>query len=341
MGTVRHILPERKSSSITDSLAWYVNVTDGVDDVLVSAAGAMHVHIASGAAGVNDTAITSFPTQSASGSFTTVEDEVKITLAGEANTTFQITGTWAGVISFEASNDNSNWVAIWGYQSGTTTITTGTTVNGIFRCTTSGFKYVRARYSTDTSGTAVVTAHTSHGTSGVFINFPQYGAQMLGKQEDVAHATGDTGVFVQGVRNDTPNAALTSDDLDYSAVALYKTGSVRPALLEDDFAVLGSSHVKKYYTNAGAVTDGIVWSPASGKRWYVTDIFINVSAAATVTLEDDLGAGDSPVWKAELAANSGWSHHFGTPLFSGEDAADLLITTSAGNVYVCITGYEI
>ena len=25
--------------------------------------------------------------------------------------------------------------------------------------------------------------------------------------------------------------------------------------------------VRKYYTNAGAVTDGIVWSPAAGKRW--------------------------------------------------------------------------
>lgn len=102
-----------------------------------------------------------------------------------------------------------------------------------------------------------------------------------------------------------------------------------------------TTHVKKYYTNAGAVTDGIVWSPAAGKRWYVTDIFIQVSAAATVTLEDDLTAGDSPVWKAELAANSGWSHSFTTPLFSGEDAADLLITTSAGNVYVTVTGYEI
>lgn len=102
-----------------------------------------------------------------------------------------------------------------------------------------------------------------------------------------------------------------------------------------------TTHVKKYYTNAGAVTDGIIWSPAAGKRWYVTDIFINVSAAATVTLEDDLAAGDSAIWKAELAANSGWSHSFNTPLYSGEDQADLLITTTAGNCYVCCTGYEI
>jgi hypothetical protein len=170
---------------------------------------------------------------------------------------------------------------------------------------------------------------------------PGSGATNLGKAEDAGHSTGDTGVYVLGVRNDTPNTALTSTDADYGSISLYRTGAVRTAIPEEDFAALGSNHVKKYYTNAGAVTDGIVWSPAAGKRWYVTDIFIGVSAAATVTLEDDLSGGDSAVFKMEFSANSGWSHRFGTPLFSGEDAADLLVTTSAGNVYITITGYEI
>jgi hypothetical protein len=160
------------------------------------------------------------------------------------------------------------------------------------------------------------------------------------KAEDVAHNTGDQGFPAWGVRQDTPNAtAAASGDYHYLATDL--VGGLRTALYETDFAVLGTNHVKKYYTNSGAVTDGIVWSPAAGKRWYVTDIFINTSAAATITLEDDKAGGDDVVWKAELAANSGWSHHFGTPLFSGEDAADLLVTTSAGNCYVSITGYEI
>lgn len=170
---------------------------------------------------------------------------------------------------------------------------------------------------------------------------PGTGATNLGKAEDGAHTSGDVGVMALGVRNDTPNAALAGTDLDYSPIATYRTGALRVAPPEEDFAALGSNSVKKYYTSAGAATDGIIWSPAAGKRWYVTDIFINVSAAATVTLEDDLVAGDSAVWKAELAANSGWSHSFATPLFSGEDAADLLITTSAGNVYCTVTGYEI
>lgn len=101
-----------------------------------------------------------------------------------------------------------------------------------------------------------------------------------------------------------------------------------------------TTYKTKYYTNAGAVTDGIIWSPAAGTRWYVTSLTINVSTAATVTLEDDLGAGDSPIWKGELAANANVTLTFPTPMFSGEDAADLLVTTSAGNVYITAVGYE-
>lgn len=139
----------------------------------------------------------------------------------------------------------------------------------------------------------------------------------------------------------TQVATTANTDGDTTPLTTNGMRELRTAVPESDLATAGTAHVKKYYTNAGAVTDGIIWSPAAGKRWYVTDIFINVSAAATVTLEDDLSGGDSPVWKAELAANSGWSHSFNTPLYSGEDAADLIITTTAGNVYVTVTGYEV
>ena len=167
------------------------------------------------------------------------------------------------------------------------------------------------------------------------------GATNLGKAEDAGHTTGDTGVYVLGVRNNTPNTATTNADSDYSQLSTDMVGGIRTALYETDFAVLGTNHVKKYYTNAGAVTDGIVWSPAAGKRWYVTDLIINVSAAATVTFEDDKAGGDEVVLKLDLAANSGITHHFATPLFSGEDAADLLVATSAGNIYCTVCGYEV
>lgn len=157
---------------------------------------------------------------------------------------------------------------------------------------------------------------------------------------DDADWTADTSkhALVGGV---TQVATTANTDGDVTPLTTNAMRELRTAVPESDLATATTSHVKKYYTNAGAVTDGIIWSPAAGKRWYVTDIFIQVSAAATVTLEDDLAGGDAAIWKAELAANSGWSHSFHTPWYSGEDAADLIITTSAGNVYVTVTGYEI
>ena len=160
--------------------------------------------------------------------------------------------------------------------------------------------------------------------------------------EDAGETAGGTLLMTGSVRRDTPasSAGTTGDNATLNTDALGKL-YVHPAPTELDLATLATAHVKKYYTSAGAVTDGIIWSPAAGKRWYVTDISINVSAAATITLEDDLAAGDSAIWKAEIAANGGWSHAFTTPWFSGEDAADLIITTDAGNIYVSCVGYEI
>lgn len=121
------------------------------------------------------------------------------------------------------------------------------------------------------------------------------------------------------------------------------TNAIGKLLPPDVDVTLHTNYAKKYYTNSGAVTDGIVWSPAAGKRFHVVSMFLNTSAAATVTFEDDKAGGDEAIMKMELAANSGMTINFGEkyPLASGEDAADLIVTTSAGNIYITVTGYEI
>lgn len=141
------------------------------------------------------------------------------------------------------------------------------------------------------------------------------------------------------------NSGVDIGDVDVTSLPALAAGTnaIGKLLPPDVDVTAHTNYAKKYYTSAGAATDGIIWSPAAGKRWHVVHLFINVSAAATVTLEDDLAAGDATVWKAELAANSGIAVTFSEkyPLASGEDAADLLITTSAGNVYVTAVGYEV
>lgn len=121
------------------------------------------------------------------------------------------------------------------------------------------------------------------------------------------------------------------------------TNAIGKLLPPDIDITTHTNYAKKYYTSAGAVTDGIIWSPAAGKRWHIITLYIQTSAEATITLEDDLAAGDSVVWKGEFAANSGVVIPFGEkyPLASGEDAADLIITTTAGNCYCLAVGYEV
>jgi hypothetical protein len=121
------------------------------------------------------------------------------------------------------------------------------------------------------------------------------------------------------------------------------TNAIGKLLPPDIDITTHTNYVKKYYTHAGAVTDGIVWSPASGKRWHIVSMYLQTSAEATITIEDDKSGGDEVVWKGEFADNQGMTINFSEkyPLASGEDAADLIITTSAGNIYVTITGYEI
>lgn len=206
---------------------------------------------------------------------------------------------------------------------------------------TNGTGVVGLNAGTNAIGKLAANSGVDIGDVDVTSIIPGTGATNSGKAEDAGHTGGDTGIFTLGVRNNTPNTATTNADADYSQMSTDMVGGVRMALYETDFAVLGTNHVKKYYTSTGAVTDGIIWSPAAGKRWYVTDIFVQTSAAATVTFEDDKAGGDEVVAKMELAANSGWAQSFNTPWFSGEDAADLMVTTSAGNIYVTVTGYEI
>ena len=137
---------------------------------------------------------------------------------------------------------------------------------------------------------------------------------------------------------------VSGSELQVDVVAALPAGTnALGKMLPPDVDVTAhTNYARKYYTSA-TPTDGIIWSPAAGKRWHVVTLYINVSAASTVTLEDDKSGGDDPVWKGEIAANSGVVLHFPEkyPMASGEDAADLTITATAGTVYVTCVGYEV
>jgi len=97
-----------------------------------------------------------------SGTLGVAEATVSALVEGANNILFQITGTWVGTITFEASADGTNWfvtaVKNTSETTATTLVTTRTT-NGISQVYISGIPYVRARMSAYTSGTATVLVH--------------------------------------------------------------------------------------------------------------------------------------------------------------------------------------
>lgn len=153
----------------------------------------------------------------------------------------QVLGTWSGTITTQGSNDNVNFESILNWQlsagangnstdSSTVTITTNRIAMGFI-----SFRYLRVRMTSYTSGTATgvlelystppaITPPTRLlGINGTII--PGTAATNLGKAEDVAHASGDTGVMALAVRNDA-NAAIATTDLDYTPIGVDSAGRI-------------------------------------------------------------------------------------------------------------------
>lgn len=75
---------------------------------------------------------------------------------GLGGAALQVTGTWVGTISFEASLDGVTFVALRATPLGGGAAVTSTTANGAWSLFTSGANQIRARMSSYTSGTATV-----------------------------------------------------------------------------------------------------------------------------------------------------------------------------------------
>ena len=71
--------------------------------------------------------------------------------------TLQVTGITTATITFEATIDGSNWVAVQVTNLNDGSESTTATANGLYRLTCLGLVSVRARISAYTSGTSTVT----------------------------------------------------------------------------------------------------------------------------------------------------------------------------------------
>lgn len=95
----------------------------------------------------------------AQGTLANANDAVTIGTLNVGVVGFQLTGTWTGVVTFEATIDGVNWVAVNADPVPTGAAATTTTANGLYQVPCAGFSQVRARFSTATSGIATCTTN--------------------------------------------------------------------------------------------------------------------------------------------------------------------------------------
>jgi hypothetical protein len=102
------------------------------------------------------------------GSLINVNDTVSLSnLQGESACVLDVTGTWSGVISVEAQVSANNWFSIFVNAVNSTTSLPTVTANGDYIIACPSYRGIRARLSTATSGTALITLDAAQGASPV------------------------------------------------------------------------------------------------------------------------------------------------------------------------------
>lgn len=239
-------------------------------------------------------------------------------------------------VSFTGSGDVATQTTLAAIN---TKLVTGTDIGDVTINNASGASAVNIQDGGNTITVDYATTGSGTATGALRVELPTNGTGVIATVGAVTAITNALPAGTNAIGKLAANSGVDIGDVTLTA----GTAAIGTILPPDQDVTTHTNYAKKYYTNAGAATDGIIWSPAAGKRWHVVSIIINTSAATTVTLEDDKSGGDEVVLKLDLAANSGIAYNFTEhyPLASGEDAADLLVTTSAGNIYITCVGYEI
>ena len=93
---------------------------------------------------------------------------------------------------------------------------------------------------------------------------------------------------------------------------------------------------------AASETAQAIWTPASGKKFVITDIIISCSAAGTITVFDSTDSTANRVVKGSFAANGGLTHPYSKSFVSATADNVLKYTTGAGIAgSITVSGYEI
>lgn len=157
------------------------------------------------------------------------------------------------------------------------------------------------------------------------------GATSLGKAEDAAHASGDTGVAVWGVRVPTTPAAQTSAAGDYGSIAVDQEGKQVQTL----YAAQEHSWQANPVTLTTTTSTALKAAAAAGIRNYLTDITIANTSATGVRV--DILDNATVIRSFWAAPTSNVTQSFSMPL-KGTAATALNVQLSAAVTDVRVSG---
>jgi hypothetical protein len=100
---------------------------------------------------------------------------------------------------------------------------------------------------------------------------------------------------------------------------------------------VGYTPISKFVTLSSA-GDGLLWEPAGGKSFVITDLTMSAAGSTTVYLAE--GA-SSYIMQVYLNKFGGISRNLVTPFIGAKADTDLLINSSASTVSAWVLGYEV
>lgn len=242
----------------------------------------------------------------------------------------QLTGTWAGTVAFEGSNDNVTWNALTAIR-GDGGSASSTTSNSLFTLPAT-HKWVRGRISTYTSGTVTGSAVVGRG------GLPPYATvTAAGVSGPAAHSAAASGSPVQV-------GCVVRTAVDLTLVA----GDINALTCGSGFGVVTSPYAPNdlLWQNATA-TGGITTTTdfamkaeagASIRNYVASCTFANSAATATEVVIKD---GATVMWRGYLGASAPMVNVvFNTPLKgTANTAINVAAITTAAAVHASCQGY--
>lgn len=208
-------------------------------------------------------------------------------------------------MTFQVSHDNTTFQALTTTTGSTVSITVAAAKSYALPVQLAAWRYFKvvsgSAEGDDRTLTIMASAANPAGTTTVTVAelivdtvtvdelTPGTGSANLGKAEDAAHTTGDTGVLALAVRNANAATTFTSANGDYSAIAVDSVGAVYTRVLNNDPVTILSSAARTATNSSADQTN----HTGRGLLVAINVTAVTATPSITVSIENKETIGDT------------------------------------------------